>query len=80
MARVAGITIEKDVRGNARYARIDLRKYGELFNPILKEVGVDVPVAPNKVTRKAIFQAKNGIGLKKFNSKEDLFKHWDNGL
>ena len=27
MARIAGITIEKDKQGNARYARIDLKKY-----------------------------------------------------
>lgn len=46
MARVAGITIEKDTRGNARYARIDLRKYGELFNPILKQVGVETETSP----------------------------------
>ncbi|MFZ4581862.1 MAG: DUF2683 family protein [Paludibacter sp.] len=46
MARVAGITIEKDTHGNARYARIDLRKFGELLNPFLKEVGVDTEVSP----------------------------------
>jgi len=46
MARVVGITIEKDIRGNARYARIDLRKYGELFNPILKQVGVEMETSP----------------------------------
>ena len=27
MARIAGIKIEKDKQGNARYARIDLKKY-----------------------------------------------------
>jgi len=29
MAHIAGITIEKDKSGNARYARIDLKKYGK---------------------------------------------------
>jgi hypothetical protein len=29
MARIQGITIEKDTLGNARYARIDLHKYGD---------------------------------------------------
>ena len=28
MTRVSGITIEKNIRGQARYARIDLRKFG----------------------------------------------------
>ncbi len=46
MARVAGITIEKDIRGNARFARIDLRKYGEFLNPFLKEIGIETEVSP----------------------------------
>lgn len=46
MARIAGITIEKDVRGNARYARIDLKKYGEILNPFFKEMGIDTEVSP----------------------------------
>ena len=29
MTRITGITIEKDKSGNARYARIDLKKYGK---------------------------------------------------
>jgi len=41
MARIAGITIEKDKQGNARYARIDLKKYGHLLNPIFKELGIE---------------------------------------
>jgi hypothetical protein len=41
MARIAGITIEKDVRGNARYARIDLKKYGNLLSNFFKEVGIE---------------------------------------
>jgi len=61
MARVAGITIEKDIRGNARFARIDLRKYGELLNPFLKEVGVEFNNL--KITSKlkrSIDEAKSG--------------------
>ena len=46
MARIAGITIEKDKKGNARYARIDLKKYGHLLNPILKELGIEDEVSP----------------------------------
>ena len=46
MARVAGITIEKDKQGNARYARIDLKKYGKLLNPFFKELGMEDEVSP----------------------------------
>ncbi len=46
MARIAGITIETDERGNARYARIDLRKYGKLLTPFLKQVGIDTEASP----------------------------------
>ncbi len=46
MARVTGITIEKDVHGNARYARIDLRKYGKFLNPFLKKLGIETEVSP----------------------------------
>ncbi len=46
MARIAGITIEKDTRGYARYARIDLKKYGNLLNPFFKELGIEEEVSP----------------------------------
>jgi len=46
MARIAGIKIEKDSRGNARYARIDLKKYGKLLNPFFKELGIEEEVSP----------------------------------
>ena len=46
MARITGITIEKDKQGNARYARIDLKKYGYLLNPIFKELGIEDEVSP----------------------------------
>ena len=45
MIHIAGITIEKDKQGNARYARIDLKKYGHLLNPIFKELGMDDEVS-----------------------------------
>lgn len=65
MARIAGITIEKDVRGNARFARIDLQKYGEKLIPFLKEIGLDTEVSPyNKKfvekIRKGEQQIENG--------------------
>ncbi len=61
MARVAGITIEKDIHGKARFARIDLRKYGEFLNPLFKEVGVDVNnVKLTSKLKRSIEEAKSG--------------------
>ena len=37
MARITGITIEKDKSGNARYARIDLKKYGKQLSAFFQE-------------------------------------------
>jgi hypothetical protein len=34
-----GIQIQKDRKGTARYARIDLSKYGERLMPFFNEVG-----------------------------------------
>jgi len=45
MPLIAGITIKKDIHGNARYARIDLKKYGNLLNPFFKEVGIEESVS-----------------------------------
>ena len=39
MARVAGIKIEKDAKGNPRYARFDLRKHREVIEPYLTSIG-----------------------------------------
>lgn len=46
MARVAGITIEKDLKGKPRFVRIDLRKYGNILNPFLKENGIEIEKSP----------------------------------
>lgn len=40
MAEVAGIELEKDAAGNNSYVRIDLKRYGDMINPILKRLGV----------------------------------------
>lgn len=40
MANIAGIKIERDLHGNARYARIDLKKYGKQLSAFFKEVGI----------------------------------------
>lgn len=40
MSEVTGIELEKDAAGNNRFVRIDLKKYGDMINPILKQLGV----------------------------------------
>lgn len=40
MSEVSGIELEKDAAGNNSYVRIDLKKYGDMINPILKRLGV----------------------------------------
>ena len=40
MSEVSGIELEKDAAGNNSYVRIDLKKYGDMINPILKQLGV----------------------------------------
>lgn len=39
MARIAGIQIEKNTKGVATHVRINLKKHGDLFNPLLEQVG-----------------------------------------
>ena len=56
-----GITIEKDMKGRARYARIDLRKHGANLNDFFKENGV--LLEKTQFTAKleeSLEQAKNG--------------------
>lgn len=40
MARIAGITLNKTTSGKLKSVTIDLKKHGELMNPILEELGV----------------------------------------
>lgn len=42
MSEVSGIELEKDAAGNNSYVRIDLKKYGDMINPILKRLGVNL--------------------------------------
>ena len=39
MARVAGIKFEKNDKGDNRFVRIDLKKYGTDIQPFLEKVG-----------------------------------------
>ena len=42
MSEVSGIELEKDAAGNNSYVRIDLKKYGDMINPILKRLVVNL--------------------------------------
>ena len=42
MSEVSGIELEKDAAGNNSYVRIDLKKYGDMINPILPRLGVNL--------------------------------------
>lgn len=42
MSEVSGIELEKDAAGNNSYVRIDLKKYGDMINPILQRLGVNL--------------------------------------
>ena len=42
MSEVSGIELEKDTAGNNSYVRIDLKKYGDMINPILQRLGVNL--------------------------------------
>ena len=61
MARIAGITIEKDYKGRPRYARIDLRKYADDLKDFFKDKGI--VIEDMKLTAKlkqSINEAKSG--------------------
>ena len=67
MAKVAGIKIEKTVKGKPAVVRIDLRKHPE-FIPLLEENGIfekESPYDPKFVAmiKKAEQDIKNGKGV-----------------
>ncbi len=80
MGQIAGIRIEKNIKGLPVFAHVDLRKNQDIYNFFVEKGVITVPNIPNSTTRKAIKQAENGIGLKKFKTSDELFKHWDNEL
>ncbi len=70
MPKITGITIERNIRGVPRYARIDLKKHPE-FIPLLEEKGA--LYIPNAETRKAMDDAENR-NVSPVRSKEELKK------
>ncbi|MDR3287195.1 MAG: hypothetical protein LBT27_07115 [Prevotellaceae bacterium] len=75
--QTTGIKIERDDKGVARYARIDLKKYGKYLAPLFKKVGINTeesPYNPEFVAKikKAEEDIRNGKGKKI--AIEDLWK------
>lgn len=66
MAKISGITVEKDVKGTPRYVRIDLRKHGndELLEDFLDiqaaNAVADEPTTPWSEVRKKLIK-KHGL-------------------
>jgi hypothetical protein len=62
MAQTVGITIEKDIRGKVRYARIDLRKYGKELESFFEKKGVSIEDSVKWTTKmkKSFAEAKKG--------------------
>ena len=61
MAQVAGITIERTLKGRPQFARIDLRKHAD-FIPLLEEKGIELeePIKWTAKMKRSLAQAKNG--------------------
>jgi hypothetical protein len=61
MAHIAGIIIEKDTRGKARYARIDLRKFGKDLQEFFDNKGITIDeVKFTTKMKRSINEAKTG--------------------
>jgi len=58
---IAGITIDRTLRGKPTFARIDLRKHADMI-PVLEQKGVqiDEPIKWTAKMKRSFAQAKNG--------------------
>ena len=61
MARVAGFTVERTLKGKPTFARIDLRKHAFLI-PILENNGFEIeqPIKWTAKMKKSFAEAENG--------------------
>ena len=75
MSEVSGIELEKDAAGNNSYVRIDLKKYGDMINPILKLLGVNL--SDSNLDEFERFWNK-GLSIEEFRqyAKQELRKHF----
>lgn len=75
MSEVSGIELEKDAAGNNSYVRIDLKKYGDMINPILQRLGVNL--SDNNLDE---FERdwNKGLSIEEFRqyAKQELRKHF----
>lgn len=75
MSEVSGIELEKDAAGNNSYVRIDLKKYGDMINPILQRLGVNLSDSNlDKFER----DWNKGLSIEEFRqyAKQELRKHF----
>ena len=70
MSEVSGIELEKDAAGNNSYVRIDLKKYGDMINPILQRLGVNL--SDSNLDE---FERDWNKGLRQY-AKQELRKHF----
>ena len=80
MIHTAGVTIERNAHGKAKFARIDLRKYGERLMPFFKEIGVSVEESPyDPEFVKMIKEAEKGPIVASCSTREEL-QDWVDSL
>lgn len=76
MSQVSGIELEKDAAGNNSFVRIDLKKYGDIMNPILRQLGVSLANENQDAFEK---DWNNALSVEDFRlfMKQELRKHYD---
>ena len=75
MSEVSGIELEKDAAGNNSYVRIDLKKYGDMINPILQRLGVNLSDSNLDEFER---DRHKGLSIEEFRqyAKQELRKHF----
>ena len=75
MSEVSGIELEKDAAGNNSYVRIDLKKYGDMINPILQRLGVNLSDSTLDEFER---DWNKGLSIEEFRqyAKQELRKHF----
>ena len=76
MSEVSGIELEKDAAGNNSYVRIDLKKYGDMINPILQRLGVNLSDSNLDEFER---DWNKGLSIEEFRqyAKQELKKHFN---
>ena len=75
MSEVSGTELEKDAAGNNSYVRIDLKKYGDMINPILQRLGVNLSDSNLDEFER---DCNKGLSIEEFRqyAKQELRKHF----